>query len=174
MLIDVSRNKFDNLLVKHYSFTLNLPQIDVDQEKIIFNEPIKVEADVIFTQEDILVEGEITAKAYVICNCCLEQFTLDIEASLRERFITVAQYNLLTEKEQEDESLNCYQNGQINLEPIIEQALRLALPMRAVCKEDCRGLCPKCGCNLNLNKCECKVEEGDPRLAVLQQLFQKQ
>lgn len=171
MFIDVEKLKLDKLLTRHYDFTVNLPQIIVGQEKVAFNGPIKVVADATFTQKDVLVEGKITAKAQVICHCCLEQFTLDIETPLVERFVTTAQYSLLTEKEQQDGDVNWYQNGQINLEPLIEQALYLALPMRAVCKENCQGLCPRCGCNLNLNKCECKDEEIDPRLAVLQQLL---
>jgi len=174
VFIDVAKLKFDNLLTHHYSFTVDLPQVTVGQEKIIFNEPIKVDADATLTHKDVLIEGQVVAKAQVICNCCLEQFTLDIEAPLKERFVTTGQYELLTEKEQRDENVSCYQNSKINLEPLIEQALYLALPMRAVCKENCQGLCSKCGCNLNLDKCECKDEEIDPRLAVLQQILKNQ
>jgi len=173
VFIDIAKIKFDNVLIKHYNFTVNLSQLTMGQEKIIFDGPIKVEADVILTQEDVLVEGKITAKAQVICHCCLEQFAFDIETALNEKFVTTAQYNLLTEEEQEEENINCYQSGQINLEPLVEQALYLALPMKAVCQENCKGLCPRCGCNLNLNKCECKGREFDPRLAVLQQLLNK-
>ena len=175
MFIDVTRFKFaEEILNKHYNFTVNLPYLTVGQEKVVFDGPIKVEADLVFTQKDVLVEGKITAKAQVICHCCLEQFILDIEAPLKEIFVTTAQYDLLTEKEQEEGNINWYQNDQINLLPLIEQALYLALPMKAVCKENCQGLCPRCGCNLNVNKCECRDDKVDPRLAVLQQLFKNQ
>ena len=173
MFIDVAKHKFDNLLTRHYNFAVNLPQIAMGQEKITFDEPITVEVDATFTQEDVFVEGKIVAKAKVMCNCCLEQFVLDIETILGERFVTAAQYDLLAENEQQDENLSLYQNGKINLIPLIEQALYLALPMRAVCKENCQGLCPRCGCNLNLDKCKCKDDEIDSRLAVLQQLLNK-
>ena len=173
MFINVADLKSDNLLTRHYNFTVNLPQVAMGQEKNIFDGPIEVEVDATFTQEDVFVEGKIVAKAQAICNCCLEQFTLDIETTLRERFVTTAQYNVLTEKEQQDENISLYQNGKINLVPLIEQALYLALPMRAVCKENCQGLCPRCGCNLNLDKCECRDDKVDPRLAVLQQLLKK-
>lgn len=171
MFIDVEKLKFEKLLTRHYNFSVNLPQLTVGQEKVVFNGPVKVEAHVTFTQKDVLVDGRITARAQMICHCCLEKFILKIETPLRERFVTTVQYSLLTEKEQRDGDINWYQNGQINLEPLIEQALYLALPMRAVCKDNCQGLCPKCGCNLNLKKCDCKDEEIDPRLAVLQQLL---
>ena len=171
MFIDIKKLKSDKLSTGHYNVTINLPKLTAGQEEVVFDEAIKVETDATFTQESVLVDGKIIARAQVICHCCLEQFILDIKTPLKEKFVTTAQYNLLTEKEQQEDNINTYQNDKINLLPLIEQALYLALPMKSVCKEGCKGLCPKCGCNLNLNKCGCKIEEVDPRLAVLQQLL---
>lgn len=171
MYIDVDRFKKESLLTSHYDFSLDLSQVVVGQEKITFEGPIKVVTMVTFTNGDVLVEGNITAKAQITCHCCLEPFILDIKAPLNERFVPSAKYNLLSEDGQQEEDINWYENGKISLAPSIEQAIILALPMRAVCKNRCLGLCPKCGCNLNLKKCECKDEKIDPRMAVLQQLL---
>ncbi|KUO52414.1 MAG: hypothetical protein APF76_05105 [Desulfitibacter sp. BRH_c19] len=172
MYIDVEKLKMEKLSTRHYDFSLNLPELMVGQEeKVSFEGPIKVAATVMFANKDILVEGEITAKAQITCHCCLEPFIFDIEAPFKERFVSSVEYNLLSEDEQQGEDMNWYKNGKIDLQPFIEQAVILAIPMRAVCKDSCLGLCPKCGCNLNLNKCECKEEIIDPRLAVLQQLL---
>ncbi len=58
----------------------------------------------------------------------------------------------------------------INLQPIVREQVLLSLPMNAVCKEDCRGLCTKCGQNLNEKECGCDTSFVDPRLAVLKDI----
>ena len=52
-----------------------------------------------------------------------------------------------------------------------EEELMLELPSKTLCREDCAGLCVKCGKNLNLGKCSCKQSEGDPRLQILKTLL---
>ena len=58
----------------------------------------------------------------------------------------------------------------IDLEPIIREHLLLALPMSAVCREDCSGLCTNCGQNLNEKQCGCETKFVDPRLAALKNI----
>ena len=55
----------------------------------------------------------------------------------------------------------------IDLVPLITEQIILQVPMKALCGETCRGLCPRCGVNLNLASCNCRNEDIDPRLAVL-------
>ena len=57
-----------------------------------------------------------------------------------------------------------------NLDPLVTEDIFLSLPTKILCSEDCKGLCPKCGVNLNLGKCSCK-KEIDPRLAALKELL---
>ena len=57
-----------------------------------------------------------------------------------------------------------------DLAPFFREEIALAVPVQILCKEDCRGLCPSCGANLNLAPCNCVQKTGDPRLAVLRQL----
>jgi uncharacterized protein len=56
------------------------------------------------------------------------------------------------------------------LTPLIREQMILALPTRPLCQEDCRGLCPRCGANLNERDCGCNLETGDARLAVLRSI----
>ena len=56
--------------------------------------------------------------------------------------------------------------------PLFEERL-LEMPSKILCREDCRGLCPRCGKNLNEGDCGCKKSEGDPRLAILKTLLDK-
>ncbi len=58
----------------------------------------------------------------------------------------------------------------IDLDPIVREQVLLALPMRVICREDCKGLCPSCGQDLNVEKCACEPRGIDPRLAVLKNI----
>lgn len=62
-------------------------------------------------------------------------------------------------------------NQKIDLSEPLEEELLLVLPAKTLCREDCRGLCPKCGKNLNLGDCGCGKSQGDPRLAILKTLL---
>ena len=62
-------------------------------------------------------------------------------------------------------------NQKIDLSEPLEEELLLVLPAKTLCREDCRGLCPKCGKNLNLGDCDCEKSQGDPRLAILKTLL---
>jgi Predicted metal-binding, possibly nucleic acid-binding protein len=64
---------------------------------------------------------------------------------------------------EEDLEFGSYQNEEIDLAGLLGEEIRLALPIRFLCKEDCKGLCPKCGANLNEGPCPCpKYKEGSP------------
>src|SRR5579885_2513888 len=58
------------------------------------------------------------------------------------------------------------------LEPVLEEQVLLALPMKVICQRDCRGLCPNCGANLNHEECRCETHSLDPRMAPLARLKQ--
>jgi uncharacterized protein len=63
-----------------------------------------------------------------------------------------------------------YQNGGLALEDVLREQVLLSLPVRTLCREDCKGLCPRCGQNLNSETCTCDTIPVDPRWAVLSDL----
>ena len=64
-----------------------------------------------------------------------------------------------------------YRDDQIDLGQLIHEQFQLALPMKPLCRSDCRGLCAVCGGNLNTAVCACAVAQNDPRFAVLKSLL---
>ncbi len=74
------------------------------------------------------------------------------------------------EVEEEDLDTSYYRDDQIDLNELLREQFYLALPMKPLCREDCRGLCPQCGTNLNTGTCTCATEWEDPRLAALKGL----
>ncbi len=75
------------------------------------------------------------------------------------------------ELEEEDLAVSFYRDDKIDLNQMIWEQVYLALPMKPLCKDDCRGLCPQCGTNLNLSQCNCERDFVDPRLAALKSLL---
>lgn len=73
----------------------------------------------------------------------------------------------LESENEEEEYLLVGEGSLINIDEAVSQELLLSLPLRSLCKEDCAGLCPKCGCDLNVTKCSCVTKEIDPRWAAL-------
>ena len=89
---------------------------------------------------------------------------------------TVANEGTLTDEQLEDnvDEYVIIENGELNLDEELREALILAFPMRLLCDEDCPGLCPKCGKPRRDGECGCPTREIDPRLAVLATLLQNE
>ena len=106
------------------------------------------------------------------CARCLEPVSGDFAVELER---TVAAEGTLTE-EQLEENVDEYaviENGKLDLDKAIREELLLSFPMRFLCREDCPGLCPKCGKPRREGDCGCPTKEIDPRLAVLKKLLDK-
>ena len=119
---------------------------------------------------DVLVQGQLEATVPQTCGRCVEplrtRVTVDVDACLAPR--PAAGDNV--ELRADDLDTDFYANDELDLGALIETETTLALPMRPLCREDCRGLCPVCGVNRNFTSCECRERQPDPRLAVLRQL----
>jgi uncharacterized protein len=130
-------------------------------------EPLEVEVRYYRAGEEIYFEGRYSTVLEGTCGRCLESFTL-ANAAPFEFVLTRAQpTEAAQELHTDDLALSFYSGDEIDVAPLIGEQLLLALPTRAVCREECRGLCPSCGANLNNDPCACKPAAPDPRLAVL-------
>ena len=130
-------------------------------------EPLEVEVRYYRAGEEIYFEGRYSTVVEGTCGRCVESFTLPVAAPF-EFVLTRAQpTDAAQELHTDDLALSFYSGDEIDVAPLIGEQLLLALPTRAVCREDCRGLCPSCGTNLNTDPCACKPAPADPRLAVL-------
>lgn len=130
-------------------------------------EPLDVEVSYYRAGDDLYFEGRCTGTAEGVCARCLETFSLPLAAPF-EFVLTRAQPSEATQElHTEDLAFSFYSGDEIDLTPLVGEQAILALPSRAVCREDCRGLCPVCGANRNVDPCECRPGGPDPRLAIL-------
>ena len=111
----------------------------------------------------LVFEAELEASVICSCSRCLTQFTKDISRAIRA-FLSV------NKTAEEDPEYYYIEDAALNPDVIISTELLLDLEQRQLCREDCKGLCLKCGADLNEGECGCKPEI-DPRLAALGQLL---
>ncbi|MBQ4037049.1 MAG: DUF177 domain-containing protein [Clostridia bacterium] len=107
--------------------------------------------------------GTVSCELSAPCGRCLAPVTQQFRAEVDLAVVTEA-------VESEEETVLC-QGQKIDLGELAEVTLYTNLPMRLLCKEDCKGLCPKCGKDWNKGECSCEQKEIDPRLAGLADFF---
>jgi len=127
--------------------------------------PARVEGKIDNEAGMILLTGVLTADTTCVCARCLKEFGRHVELPLRAS---------LAEEIQDETECDAYLivGGSADVDEIARTAFVLNTEQRLLCREDCRGLCPTCGKDLNEGPCSCR-EAQDPRLAVLGQLLEK-
>jgi len=120
---------------------------------------------------DVVVTGEIAAVVPLSCGRCLEEFEVAVRAAVDTRYVPrPAATAEDVELGSDDMDLDFYDRDELDLAALLETETTLALPMKPLCRPDCRGLCPVCGANRNVAPCACETRPPDPRLAVLRDL----
>lgn len=122
-------------------------------------------------RQTLYLEGSLRTEVEMACSRCLEVTRLPISAPFKY-ILTPAQTEHPEEQElnAEDMDFVSYSDNLIDLDPLITEQILLQIPMKVLCREDCKGLCPHCGINLNTDRCQCHTERIDHRLAVLKKL----
>lgn len=116
------------------------------------------------TAQGLLAQGRLEAQTQLECDRCLASFAQALEVDLDELFAYPPA--LAT-----DPLLSIPETGLLDLNPLLREHFLLAIPLKPVCKPDCRGLCLECGIDLNESTCEHPVDDIDPRLAALRSLL---
>ncbi len=119
--------------------------------------------------EGILVKGNLKGVVVAPCNRCTEDATIKIDTEFSEYEDILPESGT---KMDEQGGMIVYEKHapMLNLAEVGWEQFMLALPIQPLCKEDCKGLCPKCGSNLNNDACSCATDDGDPRMGALRGL----
>jgi len=117
--------------------------------------------------KSILIETEIILKLIIPCDRCLTEVThaFDIEVSKE------ANLNDTDVNDEDSEEMSYLVDGKLDVDKLVYEELLVNLPAKTLCKETCKGLCKKCGKNLNFNNCDCDTEDLDPRMAKIRDIF---
>jgi len=125
------------------------------------------------TNQGLLVDGWVDLTLELSCNRCLKEFEQPMHVTFAEQFYPTVDVvsGLPLPPFDEEEIFPIDAHHLVDLTEAVRQNVLLALPMVTLCREDCQGLCPQCGHDLNLGPCECKPEV-DTRFGVLEKLLQ--
>ena len=121
---------------------------------------------------DILVRGHLEGILQLNCSRCLTQFSLPVEADFDLLLAPAPDRMGETDEElsKSDLDRDFYTGETVNLESILREQVLLTLPLKPLCAEACKGICPRCGADLNQEPCQCPAEESSSRLAIVKNI----
>lgn len=131
------------------------------------SEAVIAEGTVRNTAGVLVMKGTVRTRIHGVCDRCAGEFQRDVSFPIDAVLVTE-----LSSEEDEDENIFPLVGDSADLEEIVRTVFVLNLDSKLLCREDCKGICPRRGKNLNLGKCDCR-KEPDPRLAALAQLLEK-
>jgi len=134
--------------------------------------PVSLAFDIVKDKRHFRLAGGVKTTLELPCSRCLEAFLSPVDSQFDLRYQPCAPDTAEGEREIQEDDLTTafYEHDAIDLGQLMREQFYLALPMKPLCADQCRGLCPMCGTNLNRGTCECKRGWEDPRLAVLRSL----
>ena len=162
MLLNVQ--KIINAPGERIDFQFEMDLSDVDFSGLYpAQDPVVVTGDVRNTAGMLLLQFTAGTVLRSVCDRCLKRF--DNPKSVR------CEYMLAERVEEESDEIVLLEDGKVDAGELARTAFILEMDSKTLCSEDCKGLCPRCGADLNLGPCSCK-KELDPRLAALASLLE--
>jgi uncharacterized protein len=158
--------------VKKIELSFDQPDIDLEGELVTLEGVTHFSGETEKIGSRGRVRGEISTDVSFECTRCLEPIPRHLQIPFEAVFIDAAEEDTSSEKEVADEQLDesLVEDGRVDMAEVVREQILLAIPEQIFCRDDCRGLCAKCGANLNLIDCKCADDDIDPRWAALRNL----
>lgn len=154
-----------------FDFELEFPLSGIDREPLVELSPVRFSGQVMPIEGGFSLDGLLGYDGRLECSRCLAAYPFRSQ----EAFSLVLYPH---EKGQDPErelgrdelDVFFYDDPEVPVAPMVEERIQMAVPMKPLCREDCRGLCPACGADLNQGDCACNAKTIDPRWEALQKL----
>jgi len=136
------------------------------------NSPIQGEVGLMRTDRGILTKGTLQTESELTCSRCLSLFSYPLTLKIEEEYFPITDVVTGATLPSPDEpgSFTIDEHNILDLTEAIRQYVLLAIPMKPLCRQDCAGLCPTCGQNLNQAPCNCPSKPADSRWSELSKL----
>jgi uncharacterized protein len=146
-----------------------LRDLNFDPAEIHVLGPIVVKLTAEKRAQRIRVRGRFAVDVEVPCARCLDPVRVPLVSDFDQFYQSNAEQQLVGEivLNERDTEVGFFNGDFIEVSDIVREQILLALPMKPICREDCKGLCPHCGRNRNAEACNCQTSSADPRLAPL-------
>ena len=165
MLLDVTQILRNQDEVLKFHEKISLDNKEFKQERIEFKEPVNAKGIVKNVGGVLVLEMEVEGRFSAVCDRCLKEITGEV------RFFEEQSY-VKSESEEKGEDALVLTDKKIDLYDLTLKGVFANLPSKNLCSEDCKGICHKCGADLNLEKCKCNDEDDwNPQFEILKGLF---
>jgi uncharacterized protein len=173
LLLDLSRMRESRDRVDRTLEPSALPAADAEEFRV--EAPVRLAFDISKDGSQFHLVGHVASSLTLACGRCLDDIVLPVDLAFDLLYLPHKDNAGEAEVEVEDDDLTTafYGNDEIDLGQLVLEQFYLAVPMKPLCRESCRGLCPECGTNLNTATCTCVREWTDPRLESLRTLLDK-
>ncbi len=172
MFIEIERLTEEPL---HFQHVYSVGDLSFDHDDAVLEQPIATEFVLTHVEKELHVEGSVRTAIRYKCSRCLRESSSPMDARFDLFYLPQADWKADEEIElkYEDMEVGYYDGINLDVDLMILEQIELAVPMKFICHEDCRGLCPTCGADLNEGPCACKPDSTDSRLAVLRDFRNK-
>lgn len=160
MKIQIPNEMFSPAEFMHLDEEFTAEPITSGPDTVTFPERLACSVDITNTGDAFLVTGYVRGAAATQCARCLEDVAFDIDGQI-EGYFLINSESEEPEDMEGDEFDYLPEDKKIDLAPLIESAILLDLPRIPLCSDECKGLCPKCGANLNTGTCGCEDSEEE-------------
>lgn len=152
-----------------FSVEIQPETIALEEEAAILIGPAKISGAIMKTDVRYKIDGKIGFQIEIDCTRCLQPISTKQELDFSAAYVSPEDYSnsVETELKEDDLEVAIFEDNKIDLAELAREQILLSLPTRFLCKEDCKGLCSKCGINKNIESCSCENKEIDPRWEVL-------
>lgn len=156
-----------------YDFSLSEKDFgfDTDIDGVVFTKPAHISGEIVNMGGYIGLSAKVSVSYSAECARCLKPLDRSFEVTFERTVVNRGE--LVNTSEDEADDYIQIVDGMLELDSVAAEQLLMEFPMKELCHDDCKGLCPKCGKDLNDGECGCPTKEIDPRLAILQKLLEK-
>jgi uncharacterized protein len=137
--------------------------------------PVSCRGRISAVEDGVLIQADLRYEQTLLCDRCLEPVTVPVSERIELLAVKLARENEVAnelELKREDLDVVAVEDDEIDTDPLVVEQVLLNVPMKQLCSEACRGLCPRCGANLNRGSCDCPAD-ADPRWSALAALRDK-
>jgi uncharacterized protein len=160
---------------EHLDRTFEASAFDTPEESQDYRvaAPVHLLLDIHKERDALRVTGRVETRLELECGRCLEPFEIPISSAFELHYVPQSDNTGEAEREigEDDLTTAYYRDHTLDLGELMREQFQLALPMKPLCADDCKGLCAECGTNLNRATCGCTPKWEDPRLAALKGLL---
>ncbi|QYO66115.1 YceD family protein [Leptolyngbya sp. 7M] len=139
---------------------------------IVPEKPLVADIEIVEKVDSISIAGVLNGSVLLACTRCLGQALHNVAIDFSAEYVTEENFPSEAELEVTEEAfdLGLYDGTSIDLAEVVREQILLDIPERVLCRDDCGGICQKCGSDLNVESCGCEEVQADPRWSALKEL----